>query len=201
MTYSRNIEIKTWHHIFSDANVKKQLQRVEERLNKDYEKEKALYKGMFNKQKQAEGEDAGEENPNQVWEVLIIWRDEELALQKMANHNMGYLLPRAWNINPSLGFNESPDLLPRLIGTRAPLWLGSLKIKSVTSPLAVVLSDAVQVYTTHGSFVIFQHCWIKEFLKYFFIIQHWTVCLSGYKKICKTDMAFSVFTLQLAKKV
>lgn len=39
---------------FSDANVKKQLQRVEERLSKDYQKEKALYKGMFSKQKQAE---------------------------------------------------------------------------------------------------------------------------------------------------
>lgn len=50
---------------FLDANVKKQLQRVEERLSKDFEKEKALYKGMFNKQKQAE-EDAVEKNPNQV---------------------------------------------------------------------------------------------------------------------------------------
>ncbi|MCJ8734270.1 hypothetical protein PDJAM_G00233360 [Pangasius djambal] len=50
----------------NDANVKKQLQRVEERLSKDYEKEKALYKGMFNKQKQAEEEEAAEENPDQV---------------------------------------------------------------------------------------------------------------------------------------
>lgn len=50
----------------NDANVKKQLQRVEERLSKDFEKEKALYKGMFNKQKQAEEEDAVEKNPNQV---------------------------------------------------------------------------------------------------------------------------------------
>ncbi|XP_062856078.1 tetratricopeptide repeat protein 9C [Trichomycterus rosablanca] len=41
----------------NDANVKKQLQRVEERLSKDFQKEKALYKGMFSKQKQ-EGEEA-----------------------------------------------------------------------------------------------------------------------------------------------
>lgn len=38
----------------NDANIKKQLQRVEERLSKDYQKEKALYKGMFSKQKQGE---------------------------------------------------------------------------------------------------------------------------------------------------
>lgn len=51
---------------FSDSSVKKQLQRVEEKLSKDYEKEKALYKGMFNKQKQAEEEEAAGENPDQV---------------------------------------------------------------------------------------------------------------------------------------
>ncbi|KAI5606651.1 tetratricopeptide repeat protein 9C [Silurus asotus] len=49
----------------NDANVKKQLQRVEERLNKDYEKEKALYKGMFNKQKQEEEEEKAK-NSNQA---------------------------------------------------------------------------------------------------------------------------------------
>ncbi|KAG9272460.1 tetratricopeptide repeat protein 9C [Astyanax mexicanus] len=42
----------------NDANVKKQLQRVDERLSKDYQKEKALYKGMFSKQKQGEEEEA-----------------------------------------------------------------------------------------------------------------------------------------------
>ncbi|XP_076149110.1 tetratricopeptide repeat protein 9C [Alosa pseudoharengus] len=36
----------------NDANVKRQLQRAEERLSKDYQKEKALYKGMFSQQKQ-----------------------------------------------------------------------------------------------------------------------------------------------------
>ncbi|XP_026991879.1 tetratricopeptide repeat protein 9C isoform X1 [Tachysurus fulvidraco] len=50
----------------NDANVKKQLQRVEERLSKDYEKEKALYKGMFNKQKETDEEETAEENPSQV---------------------------------------------------------------------------------------------------------------------------------------
>uniref|UniRef100_A0A8C1YV58 Tetratricopeptide repeat domain 9C n=1 Tax=Cyprinus carpio TaxID=7962 RepID=A0A8C1YV58_CYPCA len=38
----------------NDPDVKKQLQRVEERLSQDYQKEKALYKGMFSKQKQSE---------------------------------------------------------------------------------------------------------------------------------------------------
>ncbi|XP_073676550.1 tetratricopeptide repeat protein 9C [Garra rufa] len=38
----------------NDPDVKKQLQRVEERLSQDYQKEKALYKGMFSKQKQGE---------------------------------------------------------------------------------------------------------------------------------------------------
>ncbi|KAA0709542.1 Tetratricopeptide repeat protein 9C [Triplophysa tibetana] len=47
----------------NDANVKKQLQRVEERLGKDYQKEKALYKGMFSKQKQAEEPLADEKSP------------------------------------------------------------------------------------------------------------------------------------------
>lgn len=42
-----------------DANVKKQLQRVEERLSKDFQKEKALYKGMFSKQTQNEEEAMG----------------------------------------------------------------------------------------------------------------------------------------------
>ncbi|XP_066505959.1 tetratricopeptide repeat protein 9C [Hoplias malabaricus] len=46
----------------NDANVKKQLQRVEERLSKDYQKEKALYKGMFSKQKQIEEKGATEES-------------------------------------------------------------------------------------------------------------------------------------------
>lgn len=34
----------------NDANVKKHLQRAEERLSKDYQKEKALYRGMFTSQ-------------------------------------------------------------------------------------------------------------------------------------------------------
>ncbi|XP_051945059.1 tetratricopeptide repeat protein 9C-like [Xyrauchen texanus] len=38
----------------NDANVKKQLVRVEERLSRDFQEEKALYKGMFSKQKQGE---------------------------------------------------------------------------------------------------------------------------------------------------
>ncbi|KAL6480476.1 hypothetical protein MHYP_G00115090 [Metynnis hypsauchen] len=50
----------------NDANVKKQLQRVEERLKKDYQKEKALYKGMFSKQKQGEGEEATGESLKQL---------------------------------------------------------------------------------------------------------------------------------------
>ncbi|XP_072519575.1 tetratricopeptide repeat protein 9C [Salminus brasiliensis] len=49
----------------NDANVKKQLQRVEERLSKDYQKEKALYKGMFSKQKQGEEEETTENPPKQ----------------------------------------------------------------------------------------------------------------------------------------
>ncbi|XP_042562576.1 tetratricopeptide repeat protein 9C [Clupea harengus] len=40
----------------NDANVKRQLQRVEERLSKEYLKEKALYKGMFSQQKNEEGQ-------------------------------------------------------------------------------------------------------------------------------------------------
>ncbi|XP_030621365.1 tetratricopeptide repeat protein 9C [Chanos chanos] len=50
----------------NDANVKKQLQRVEERLNTDYQKEKALYKGMFTKQKQEAGEEVVEESQKHV---------------------------------------------------------------------------------------------------------------------------------------
>ncbi|KAI4904152.1 hypothetical protein NFI96_013814 [Prochilodus magdalenae] len=46
----------------NDANVKKQLQRVEEKLSKDYQKEKALYKGMLSKQKQKDKEEATEES-------------------------------------------------------------------------------------------------------------------------------------------
>ncbi|XP_063046821.1 tetratricopeptide repeat protein 9C [Engraulis encrasicolus] len=40
----------------NDANVKRQLQRTEERLSKDYQREKALYKGMFSQQKSGEGQ-------------------------------------------------------------------------------------------------------------------------------------------------
>lgn len=40
----------------NDANVKRQLQRAEERLSKEYQKEKALYKGMFSQQKRGEGQ-------------------------------------------------------------------------------------------------------------------------------------------------
>ncbi|KAK1804415.1 hypothetical protein P4O66_020435 [Electrophorus voltai] len=50
----------------NDATIKKQLQRVDERLSKDYQKEKALYQGMFSKQKQDVGEEAMEEPPEQV---------------------------------------------------------------------------------------------------------------------------------------
>lgn len=51
---------------FSDADVKKQLQRVEERLSQDYQKEKALYKGMFSKQKQGEEQLAEEKTQKLV---------------------------------------------------------------------------------------------------------------------------------------
>ncbi|XP_023685217.1 tetratricopeptide repeat protein 9C isoform X2 [Paramormyrops kingsleyae] len=40
----------------SDANVKRHLQRAEERLSSEYQREKALYKGMFGKQKEDTGE-------------------------------------------------------------------------------------------------------------------------------------------------
>ncbi|KAJ8405155.1 hypothetical protein AAFF_G00321460 [Aldrovandia affinis] len=40
----------------NDANVRRYLQRAEERLNSDYQREKALYKGMFSKQKDEAGE-------------------------------------------------------------------------------------------------------------------------------------------------
>lgn len=50
----------------NDADVKKQLQRVEERLSQDYQKEKALYKGMFSKQKQAEEQIAEEKTQELV---------------------------------------------------------------------------------------------------------------------------------------
>lgn len=75
---------------FLDANVKKQLQRVEERLSKDFEKEKALYKGMFNKQKQAE-EDAVEKNPNQVWEL-----GRSAPAEKMKNETEEKGLTKMW---------------------------------------------------------------------------------------------------------
>ncbi|XP_048031788.1 tetratricopeptide repeat protein 9C [Megalobrama amblycephala] len=52
----------------NDANVKKQLQRVEERLSQDYQKEKALYKGMFSKQKQGE-EQLAEEKTQKLVEM------------------------------------------------------------------------------------------------------------------------------------
>ncbi|XP_051505063.1 tetratricopeptide repeat protein 9C [Myxocyprinus asiaticus] len=50
----------------NDANVKKQLQRVEERLGIDYQKEKALYKGMFSKQKQGKEQLVEEKTQKQV---------------------------------------------------------------------------------------------------------------------------------------
>ncbi|XP_076877495.1 tetratricopeptide repeat protein 9C [Brachyhypopomus gauderio] len=46
----------------NDATVKKQLQRVEERLSEDYQKEKALYQGMFSKQKHGAGEEPVKES-------------------------------------------------------------------------------------------------------------------------------------------
>lgn len=51
---------------FSDPDIKKQLQRVEERLSQDYQKEKALYKGMFSKQKQGEEQLAEEKTQELV---------------------------------------------------------------------------------------------------------------------------------------
>ncbi len=51
---------------FSDPDIKKQLQRVEERLSQDFQKEKALYKGMFSKQKQGEEQLAEEKTPELV---------------------------------------------------------------------------------------------------------------------------------------
>uniref|UniRef100_A0A671R1M1 Tetratricopeptide repeat domain 9C n=1 Tax=Sinocyclocheilus anshuiensis TaxID=1608454 RepID=A0A671R1M1_9TELE len=47
----------------NDADVKKRLQRVEERLSQHYQKEKALYKGMFSKGADGggEGESDGDE--------------------------------------------------------------------------------------------------------------------------------------------
>ncbi|XP_016087761.1 tetratricopeptide repeat protein 9C [Sinocyclocheilus grahami] len=50
----------------NDPDVKKQLQRVEERLSQDYQKEKALYKGMFSKQKQGEEQLAEEKTQKLV---------------------------------------------------------------------------------------------------------------------------------------
>ncbi|KAJ8338013.1 hypothetical protein SKAU_G00369790 [Synaphobranchus kaupii] len=44
----------------NDANVKRYLLRAEERLSSDYQREKALYKGMFAKQKDEAGEDGAE---------------------------------------------------------------------------------------------------------------------------------------------
>ncbi|XP_026136594.1 tetratricopeptide repeat protein 9C-like [Carassius auratus] len=44
----------------NDPDVKKQLQRVEERLSQDFQKEKALYKCMFSKQKPGEEQLADE---------------------------------------------------------------------------------------------------------------------------------------------
>ncbi|XP_064182255.1 tetratricopeptide repeat protein 9C [Anguilla rostrata] len=40
----------------NDPNVRRYLQRAEERLSSDYQREKALYKGMFAKQKDEAGE-------------------------------------------------------------------------------------------------------------------------------------------------
>ena len=40
-------KIKRLHFSVSDANVRKQLQRVEEKLNRELQKEKAMYRGMF----------------------------------------------------------------------------------------------------------------------------------------------------------
>ncbi len=51
---------------FSDPDIKKQLQRVEERLSQDFQKEKALYKGMFSKQKQGEEQLAEEKTQELV---------------------------------------------------------------------------------------------------------------------------------------
>ncbi|XP_043112912.1 tetratricopeptide repeat protein 9C [Puntigrus tetrazona] len=50
----------------NDPDVKKQLQRVEERVSQDYQKEKALYKGMFSKQKQSEEQLAEEKTQKLV---------------------------------------------------------------------------------------------------------------------------------------
>lgn len=37
----------TFMFIFTDASVKKHLQRAEEKLNRELQKEKAMYQGMF----------------------------------------------------------------------------------------------------------------------------------------------------------
>uniref|UniRef100_A0A673H5I7 Tetratricopeptide repeat protein 9C-like n=1 Tax=Sinocyclocheilus rhinocerous TaxID=307959 RepID=A0A673H5I7_9TELE len=50
----------------NDPDVKKQLQRVEERLSQDYQNEKALYKGMFSKQKRGEEQLAEEKTQKLV---------------------------------------------------------------------------------------------------------------------------------------
>ncbi|XP_062332304.1 tetratricopeptide repeat protein 9C [Osmerus eperlanus] len=50
----------------NDANVKKHLQRAEERLSSEYQKEKALYQGMFTSQggqRNGSGESTGQVNP------------------------------------------------------------------------------------------------------------------------------------------
>lgn len=65
---------------FSDPDVKKQLQRVEERLSQDYQKEKALYKGMFSKQKQAEDQLAEEKTQKLVQTDKYMTQQEHASL-------------------------------------------------------------------------------------------------------------------------
>lgn len=49
-TYLNNCglsRIKLFHFSIADASVKKHLQRAEEKLNRELQKEKAMYRGMF----------------------------------------------------------------------------------------------------------------------------------------------------------
>lgn len=64
----------------NDPDVKKQLQRVEERLSQDYQKEKALYKGMFSKQKQGEDQLTEEKTQKSVQTDKYMTQQEHASL-------------------------------------------------------------------------------------------------------------------------
>lgn len=64
-----------------------------------------------------------------LWRTVPSEKMIKETEEKMAYQNVGYMSPRAWNINPSKGFNDSTVLLPRLNQNEGRLlWLGSLKI-------------------------------------------------------------------------